>query len=73
MITSSPDNLIKPKNTEYAKINDIPKEIHSDKNILLNLIEDWKAATEKTIKYKIAEVPIKSPFKESFTILIKNK
>ena len=39
-ITSSPDNFIKPKNTKYAKINDTPNDIHSDINILLNLIED---------------------------------
>ena len=39
-ITSSPDNLIKPKNTKYAKIKDTPNDIHSDINILLNLIED---------------------------------
>jgi len=39
-IISSPDNLIKPKNTKYANINDIPNDIHSDINILLNLIED---------------------------------
>ena len=72
-ITSSPDNLIKPKNTKYANINDIPNDIHSDINILLNLIEDWKAATANTMKYNIADVPKKRPFKESFTMLIRNK
>ena len=72
-ITSSPDNFIKPKNTEYAKINETPNDNHSDRKILRNLIDDWNAATEKTIKYKIADVPKKSPFKESFTILIRNK
>ena len=39
-ITSSPDNFIKPKNTEYAKINDTPNDNHSDKKILRNLIDD---------------------------------
>ena len=72
-IISSPDNFIKPKNTKYAKINDTPKDIHSDKNILLNLIDDWKAATANTMKYNIADVPKKRPFKESLTILIRNK
>lgn len=39
-ITSSPDKFIRPKNTKYAKIKDSPNDTHSDKNILLSLIED---------------------------------